>query len=191
MSGLVTVGYFLFALFFSVTTFFLWMRIALRYFRVSALHPMSHMVGTFTNPIIKPIEGLFKSSKTRASRYDWASFTMLVLLELIKFTLLNLFMFGTFSFLPLLGLHVLAELIVQPCNLLFYAILIRVVISWVNPNWRNPLADLLTLFTEPTLTLTRGVIPVFSGIDFSPFIVMVALKIITLFIGASLPPALF
>ena len=185
MSGFMSVGYFLFTLLFSTVTFFLWLRFALRYFRVSSLHPISQTINTLTNPIVKPVEGLFKSSHTRSNPYDWACLTMLVAAELIKLIMLNLMLAGAFPFLPLLLLNTLKELIVQPCNLLFYAILIRVVMSWVNPYWKNPLADLIYLFTEPTLRLARKQIPVFSGIDFSPFIVMIVLKIITLFIGAS------
>lgn len=185
MSGFAAVGYFLFTLFFSVVTFFLWIRFALRYFRVSSLHPISRTISTFTNPVVKPVEGLFKSSHMRANRYDWACLTVLVAAELLKIFLLTLLVTGALPFLPLLLLRTLAELIVEPCNLLFYAILIRVVISWVNPHWKNPMADLIYLFTEPTLRLARGMIPVISGIDFSPFIVMILLKVITLFIGAS------
>lgn len=189
MSGLITVGYFLLTLTFSVVTFFLWSRFALRYFRISSLHPISRTIDTFTYPLVRPFQNLFKSSNMRSNRYDWPCLTALITAELLKFIALNLLAFGTFPFLPLLVLKVCAELIVQPCNLLFYAILIRVVMSWVNPHWRNPLADLLYCFTEPTLRLARNRIPVFSGIDFSPFIVMIVLKVIILFIGASLPPS--
>lgn len=189
MSGFATVGYFLFTLFFSALTFVLWIRFALRYFRVSSLHPISQSIHNLTNPVIKPIEGLFKSSNTRSNRNDWPCLTVLVTAVLLKLILINLLVLKAFPSPSLLLLHALAELIVEPCNLLFYAILIRVIISWVNPHWKNPLADLLYLFTEPTLLMARGLIPVFSGIDFSPFIVMIALQIITLFISASLPPS--
>ena len=185
MSGFTTVGYFLFTLFFSVITFFLWIRIALRYFHVSTLHPISQTVNTLTNPLVKPIEGLFKSSHIRSIRYDWACITMLIGVELIKFTLLHLLIAGTSLSITLLLLHTFADLIIEPCNLLFYAVLIRVIISWVNPASRNPVTDLIYLFTEPMLQRARNIIPVFSGIDFSPFLVIIILKIIVLFIEAS------
>ena len=84
-------------------------------------------------------------------------------------------------------LYVLADLIIQPCNLLFYAILIRVIMSYVNPKWQHPATDFLRIITEPLLILGRKIIPDISGFDFSPIIMMIILKIITLFIGASLP----
>ena len=65
-------------------------------------------------------------------------------------------------------LYVLADLIIQPCNLLFYAIIIRVIMSYANPGWQHPLADFLRLLTEPLLILGRKIIPDISGFDFSP-----------------------
>jgi YggT family protein len=190
MSGFTSVGYFLFSLFFSLVIFSLWIRFALRYFRVSSLHPVSQTIAKLTNPLINPLDRLFKTSNVRSNPYDWACLTAIIAAELVKFSLLFLFASGTFPF-PLIMLYTLAELITEPCNLLFYAILIRVIISWINPHLRNPLIELVYIFTEPTLRLARSSIPVVSGIDFSPFVVMVALKIITVFISASLPVSFF
>lgn len=191
MSAIATVGYFLFSSFFSVITFFLWLRFALRYFRVSSLHPLSQTIDKFTNPVVQPFGVFYKSGNIRSNRYDYACLTALVAAGLLKFILLNLLVRGAFPFFPLLLLQVLAELIVQPCNFLFYAILIRVIISWVNPLLRNPMVELLYLFTEPMLRLARRLIPVYSGIDFSPFIILLVLQVITLFISASFPPSFF
>ena len=187
MHGLLVVGYFLFALFFSLLVFVLWTRIALHYFRISTLHPVSQTINALTNPIIMPLNHMFGISKTRINRYDWACFCVLVVVELLKFTAIGSIFIGArlpWSFLPL---YTLADLIVQPCNLLFYAIIIRVVMSWVNPGWHHPIADLLRIVTEPLLRFGRRIIPNISGFDFSPYFMMVALKVITLFISASLP----
>ena len=59
--------------------------------------------------------------------------------------------------------------------------------SWINPRWQHPLADLLRLVTEPLLRLGRRIIPDISGFDFSPYVMLIMLKVITLFISESLP----
>ena len=59
--------------------------------------------------------------------------------------------------------------------------------SYANPGWRHPIADFLRVLTEPLFILGRRLVPDISGFDFSPFVVMVILKIISLFINASLP----
>ena len=192
MSGLLAVGYFLFTLIFSLLTFVLWTRMALRYFRISALHPMSQSINKITNPFIMPLTQLYMAIKMRTknlrlSRYDWPCFSMLVFIELLKFTALNFLFLGAILPWSYIALYSVSDLIVQPCNLLFYAVIARVIMSYVNPYWQHPLADLLRLVTEPLLRLAQRYIPVFSGLDFSPYIIMVLLKVITLFISASLP----
>ncbi len=56
-------------------------------------------------------------------------------------------------------------------QLLFWLILIRALISWVNPDPYNPIVQILTQVTEPILSPIRHWIPPYrTGIDFSPFI---------------------
>ena len=112
---------------------------------------------------------------------------MLVIIELLKFIAIGSLFLGVMMPWGFLPLFTLADLIVQPCNLLFYAIIIRVILSWTNPFLQNPVADIVRLITEPVLRLGRQIIPIISGFDFSPFIIMIVLKVITLFISASLP----
>jgi len=188
MSGFLAVGYFLFALFFSLLSFVLWVRLALRYFRISSLHPMNQSINKLTDPIIKPFSHLFPTTnKKRLNRYDWPCFVLLVLVELIKFSLINLLFLGAMLPWVFVPLYTVADLIIQPCNLLFYAVLARVIMSWVNPHWQHPIADLLHIITEPLFRLGRLIIPDISGFDFSPYVIMIILKVITLFISASLP----
>ena len=125
MSGLLTVGYFLFALFFSLVAFVLWTRIGLRYFRISALHPIAQTIYRFTDPIIIPLAHTLPKSR---SRYDWPCFSVLIMVELLKFIAIGSLFIGVklpWAFVPL---YTLADLIVQPCRLLFYALIIRMAI---------------------------------------------------------------
>ncbi|WP_028388267.1 YggT family protein [Legionella fairfieldensis] len=187
MSGLLAVSYFLSTLFFSVVLFVLWTRLALRYFKISVLHPVSHAIYTFTDPLVKPLERFISPQKKLSQCYDWPCFALLILVELCKFVLLGFLLYGTLIPVSYLLLFVLADLITQPCNFLFYLILIRVIMSWVNPHWHHPVADVIKIITDPLLILGRRLIPDISGFDFSPFIVMVVLKAIALFMSASLP----
>lgn len=190
MSGFTVVGFFLVSLFFNLIIFTLWLRIALRYLRISSLSPFSQLIHTLTNPVISPVNTLLKLRYESKNRYDWTAFAFLIVVELLKITMLSLLAFHTLMPLLWIVIYVLADLIVQPCDLLFYAILIRVLMSFVNPGWQHPLADFLRVLTEPLLILGRRIIPDISGFDFSPFIIMIILKVITLFISASLPGSL-
>ena len=187
MSGFTAVGIFLTSLFFGLVIFTLWLRIALRYFRVSALSPFSQLILTITDPVVRPVNSLFKLKYQPGQKYDWMAFIILILVECLKIVCLSLLAFHTLMPVVYIFLYVLADLIIQPCDLLFYAILIRVIMSYAKPGWQHPVADFLRLLTEPLLILGRKIIPDISGFDFSPIVIMIILKVITLFISASLP----
>ncbi|KTD24485.1 MULTISPECIES: YggT family protein [Legionella] len=187
MSGFIAVGHFLVSLFFGLVLLLLWARMFLRYFKISPLHPVSQMINTFADPLIKPVQGLIPSDKAHPSRYDWACLAVIFIVEVIKYILLSFFLYGTMMPLTYLFVFVLADLISQPCNLLFYLILIRVVMSWVKPDWHHPVEEVIRKITDPLLALGRYLIPDISGFDFSPFIIMIILKAIVLFMSASLP----
>ncbi len=186
MLNLTAVGLFVISLFFSILIFSMWVRMALRYFRISSLNPLSQLIHTLTNPLVLPIQRLVTAPKT-GQKYDLAVFISLLLLEILKITLISLLFFHAVMPLGSFFLYVLADLIIQFCNLLFYAILIRAIMSFANPNWQNPIADVLRIATEPLLKLGRKIIPNISGFDFSPFIILMLLEVITLFINSNLP----
>lgn len=187
MSGFATVGYFLFTLFFGLVTFLLWLRIGLRYFRISSLHPLSRTIDSLLSPVLIPVDKLFKSAGTRTARFDWPCIFLLIIVELIKFSLMGYLFLQLAPSLFSILLYALADMIIQPCDLLFYAIIIRVIISWINPHLHNTASEIIYLFTEPLLAPARRWVPPVSGFDLSPLIVLLILKIISLFISASLP----
>lgn len=187
MSGLVSVVFYLISLIFGLVIFCLWLRIALRYLRISTLSPFGQLIHSLTDPVINPVNNLFKLKYQPGQKYDWMAFIILIIVEFIKIISLSLLAFHKIIPFLLLVLYVIADLIIQPCDLLFFAILIRVIMSYANPGWQHPLADFLRKLTEPLLFLGRKIIPDISGFDFSPFIIMVILKLITIFISTSLP----
>ena len=59
-----------------------------------------------------------------------------------------------------------------------FAILIRVLLSWVRVDPFNPLVRFLYQITEPILAPFRRMIPPQAGLDFSPIIAFFALEIL-------------
>ena len=57
-------------------------------------------------------------------------------------------------------------------TVLYVAILVRILLSWIPMNPDNPLIRLLIQITEPILAPARRIIPPMGGIDFSPMIVL-------------------
>ena len=85
----------------------------------------------------------------------------------------------------------LAETIRILFNILYIFILARVIISWIRPNvqdqrWKQILR-LVYSVTEPILGPIRRLLPTGNmGIDFSPFIALIALSIIRNFLTTAI-----
>lgn len=187
MNGFYAMIYFLFSLCFSVVTFVLWMRIALRYFYVSTLNPLGQWVYQVTEPILAPIRQSINVRALTQGRYDWICLGLLFAVEMVKFLIIaTLFFRGRFPWI-LIAIYPLFDMLIQALDIFLYAILIRVVVSWVNPTWRHPFADLLIIVTEPALSWVRKYMPDIAGIDFSPFVLLIVIKAVTIFISATMP----
>ncbi len=63
-------------------------------------------------------------------------------------------------------------------DLYILAVIVRVVLSWINFNPHNPFVKFLIQITEPALSKIRQVIPPISGIDLSPMILIFGLYIL-------------
>jgi YggT family protein len=68
-----------------------------------------------------------------------------------------------------------------------WIIVIRALLSWVNPDPFNPIVRMLHKLTEPVLRPLRRIIPLCSvGLDFSPFLVILGIIFIRSFLITSL-----
>jgi YggT family protein len=64
-------------------------------------------------------------------------------------------------------------------TILSWAILIRVLLSWIpNLDRGNPLVRLLAQITDPVLEPARRIIPPIGGMDLSPIVVLLLLRLL-------------
>lgn len=72
-------------------------------------------------------------------------------------------------------------------NVLWWLIIIRALVSWVNPDPYNPIVQFLYRITEPFLAPFRRLIPAWNlGIDLSPIFAILALLFLRFFLVNSL-----
>jgi YggT family protein len=68
-----------------------------------------------------------------------------------------------------------------------WLIIIRALLSWVNPDPFNPIIQFLYAVTEPMLAPFRRIIPAYStGFDFSPVFALLGVWFLKLFLVRSL-----
>ncbi|MFA7495207.1 MAG: YggT family protein [Acidithiobacillus sp.] len=63
-------------------------------------------------------------------------------------------------------------------TLLFWAILIRAVLSWVQPDPRNPIVQFLDRITGPILYPLQRIIPPLGGLDLSPLVALLLIELL-------------
>ena len=81
----------------------------------------------------------------------------------------------------------LAQIVQVIINVLWWLIIIRALISWVNPDPYNPIVQFLYRTTEPLLTPFRRLIPSHKiGIDLSPIFAILVLMFLRYFLVNSL-----
>jgi len=153
------------------------LRLLLQLVRADFYNPVSQFVVKATNPPLKPLRRHIPA----IGRIDTASVLLMIALKLLELWI-------TFALLghspQLSGLVVLsvAQLLSLCIHVFIFAILIQVVLSWVNPGAYNPVTVLIHTLTEPLLGPARRMLPATAGLDFSPFVVMVGLVLVSMLV---------
>lgn len=81
------------------------------------------------------------------------------------------------------------DLVTLTVKLFVFAILIRVLLSWLSPGNYNPAIGIISAITDPILRPIRRLIPPLGGLDLSPLFAMVALVALSILLEG-LKPAL-
>jgi len=83
-------------------------------------------------------------------------------------------------------IEAVAKIIDVGLNLYLWIIIIRAVISWVNPDPYNAIVVFLYRVTEPVLRPIRRRLPTGMGIDFSPVVVILVIFFLQTFLVKTL-----
>ena len=83
-------------------------------------------------------------------------------------------------------LAALAQLVQVVFQIYWLLIVVRVLISWVNPDPFNPIVQGLTRVTDPVLEPLRRVIPPIGPIDISPLAALLILQALRYFLVQTL-----
>lgn len=156
------------------------LRFLLQLMRADFYNPVSQVIVKLTKPLLNPLRRVIPG----VAGMDIASLVLAWLTLTIE-QLAILGVAGT-GFHPLAAaLLAVPELISLIINVFLFAILIQVIISWINPGSYNPVLSLIHSLTEPLLTPVRRRMPDLGGIDLSPMVVMIGLVVLEMLL---IPP---
>lgn len=145
--------------------------------RADFYNPISQFLVALTNPLLKPLRRVIPGMYG----IDVASLVLLVALKGLEVFLI--FSLGGYALEPLPVIIAAAVgLLRLTINIFFYAVLLRVILSWFMPYGmhQNPAGGLLVSLTEPLMRPARRLIPPVGGLDLSPIVVLVALQLLQL-----------
>lgn len=162
----------------STLGFLFWLRFWCQAVRVRPPSPFGDFIVRLTDWLVRPLRRVVPG----VAGYDWASLVAALLVALafaaITTALGNRFMPGT----------VLALALYQLLSWILYslmgALIIEIVFSWVNPN--APLAPFVRALNAPVMRPFRRILPPIAGVDLSPILAFIVLRIALYLSGAVL-----
>lgn len=146
-------------------------RFLLQWLRADVYNPVSQFILTVTNPPLRLLHNIIPAFRG----LDVALLVLLLALAMLK-TWLLFTMVGAPTSLPGVLVYSIGELLQLTVYVFIFAILIRVVLSWVAPQQGyNPALRLLYDLTEPIMEPARRLIPPIAMLDISPIVVFIFL----------------
>ncbi len=149
------------------------LRFLLQVVRADFYNPISQFLVKATTPLLRPLRRVIPGM----GGIDFASIVLMWGLKTLELALLLMVAgAGAAFFGPLLW--AIPQLVNLLINVFLFAILIQVILSWINPGAYHPAANLLYSLTNPVLAPARRLMPPMSGLDLSPMLVMIGLVLL-------------
>ena len=133
-------------------------------------NPVSQFVVTVTNPPLRILRRVIPGF----AGIDVASIVLLLVLQAVELLLLAL-LYGSMPALAGILVLSIGKLLEMTVYVFMVAILVRIIIGWVNPHLHNPVTQLLDSLTGFMLRPARRLLPPIGMLDLSPIVVFLVL----------------
>lgn len=156
------------------------LRLILQLVKADFYNPVSQFLVRATNPPLKLLRRFIPG-------FGGIDISSIILAWALKAAELGLVILLSGASVNALGpfLWAIPELVELLINIFLFAILIQVILSWINPGAYNPVSALLYSLTDPVMRPARRILPPISGLDLSPMLVMIGLVLLKMLL---LPP---
>jgi len=158
------------------------LRLILPWVRADFRNPLAQAILRLTSPLVVPLRRIVPP----IGRVDTATVLIAYVIQYLTLVVIILIHGRTPQFAPV-ALLAIVELVILTVNLFVFAILIRVILSWVAPGTYNPATAMITTLTEPVLRPFRRMLPSMGGLDLSPLFAMIILVALTILLGGLKP----
>ena len=166
---------------FVVAIFLLVLRVLLQAVRANFYNPVCQFLYKATNPVLMPLRKVIPGWRN----IDVGALLLAWLLSAIKLALIYA-LFGQRLGLAGLAVMAVADLLDFILVLAIAIVFVRVLLSFVSVERSNPVVPLVHQLTEPLLRPLRSKLPAPGGLDFSPFVVVLAILLARVLVAAPL-----
>jgi YggT family protein len=184
MTYLLQAGVLLIEVLFGLAATLFVLRVALPLVRANFYNPVCQFVYRATHPVVTPLRRLLRP----VGRFETAAAVVAWLLLSIKVWLVQA-LFGSGAGAVAVAVLALADSISLVLMIAFWVILVRAILSFVNPGGQHPLLPLIVQLSEPLLGPLRRRLPDLGGIDLSPLLAILLLLLARLLVVAPLADA--
>ncbi len=167
---------------FGIVVFVLVLRVLLQLARANFYNPVCQGIYKITNPVLMPLQKLIPNWKALNLAGCVVGWLLACLWIAIPAWILGSGGFG-FGGILVLGF---AQLLLFTLETLFWITIVRVILSWVEGDSDNPVVPLVYRISDLLLKPFQRVIPPLGGIDLSPLVALLAVKVAEVLIVAPL-----
>ena len=163
------------------------LRFLLQAVRADFRNPVAQAIVRFTNPVVLPLRKILPP----IGRTDTASIVAVLLVQFVVCAGLHVLTYGLAG-LSAGALFADAVILLLGTALSLYqvAIIVYVLMSWINTGGYNPVGRLLGQLCEPVLAPFRRALPAPGGLDISPIVVLLLIWLLQLELDTRVAPLL-
>ncbi len=154
------------------------LRFFLPLFGADFRNPLAQAILKLTSPLIIPLRRIFPA----IGRIDTATVIVAFAIQYVAI-LVILLVSGESAPMWAIALSSLQSLLLLTVRLFIFAIIIRVILSWIAPQGYNPALAVIYTLTDPVLRPFQRVIPPLGGIDLSPLFAIIGLTALSIIVA--------
>jgi len=162
--------------------FVLLLRILLPWLGADYRNPITQAIMKITSPVVVPLRRIIPP----VGRVDTATVLVAFIIQYLLI-LLILLIFGRTADIGTIALTAVVDLVLLLLRLFVFAIIIRVILSWISPGGYNPALAIIHALTDRVLLPFRRIIPPLGGLDLSPLVAIILITAVTIVVAGFKP----
>ncbi len=175
--------------------FLVLLRFMLQWLRADFYNPVSQFIVRATTPPLKPLRRIIPGFGGQ----DIAALTLALIIIMLKYFILKALGAGVVELANVLApigsvsifgmlIIALAEILSMFINIFLFAIIVSVILSWVNSGGYNPVIGLINTLSQPVMRPIQKFIPPLGGLDLSPLFASLGLMVLKMLL---IPPIVY